>query len=95
MVKDFCTDFREAMVVLAQAFYQNPQDKLYKIAITGTKGKTTTAYLTHHLVNEITQQKCALFSSEETILDGKTKSKSTLSTPETSMTKCVILFSTA
>ena len=76
------TDIREAMVVLAQAFYQNPQDKLFKIAITGTKGKTTTAYLTHHLVNEITQQKCALFSSEETILDGKTKSKSTLSTPE-------------
>ena len=27
------TDIREAMVVLAQAFYQNPQDKLYKTAI--------------------------------------------------------------
>lgn len=76
------TDIRESMVVLAQAFYQNPQERLFTIAITGTKGKTTTAYLTHQLINQMTHHKCALFSSEETILDGKTKMKSTLSTPE-------------
>lgn len=70
------------MVVLAQAFYQNPQEQLFTIAITGTKGKTTTAYLTHQLINQMTDHKCALFSSEETILDGKTKMKSSLSTPE-------------
>lgn len=76
------TDIREAMVVLAQAFYQNPQEQLFTIAITGTKGKTTTAYLTHQLINQLTNHKCALFSSEETILDGKTKMNSSLSTPE-------------
>lgn len=76
------TDIRAAMAILAQHFYQYPQDRLVKIAITGTKGKTTTAYFTHQLLSAALGERVALFSSEETILDGKTRQSSSLSTPE-------------
>lgn len=76
------TDIREAMAVVAQAFYQQPQDKLYKIGITGTKGKTTAAYFIKKVLDEAFHQKVALFSSEETTLDGTTFYASKLTTPE-------------
>ncbi|MDY3919638.1 MAG: UDP-N-acetylmuramoyl-L-alanyl-D-glutamate--2,6-diaminopimelate ligase [Candidatus Limivivens sp.] len=37
-------DIRHAMPVLARAFYERPEDSLMLTGITGTKGKTTTAY---------------------------------------------------
>ncbi len=76
------TDIRETMAIVAQAFYQQPQDKLYKIGITGTKGKTTAAYFIKKVFDEAFQQKVALFSSEETTLDGKNFYASKLTTPE-------------
>lgn len=76
------TDIREAMAVVAQAFYQNPQDKLYKIGITGTKGKTTAAYFIKKILDTAYENKVALFSSEETTLDGTTFEASKLTTPE-------------
>ncbi len=39
------TNTRQAMALAAAAFYGHPADKLIKIGITGTKGKTTTALL--------------------------------------------------
>lgn len=76
------TDIRETMAIIAQAFYQNPQDKLIKIGITGTKGKTSVAYLIHHILRDAFDSKVALFSSEETTTDGKTYRSSVLTTPE-------------
>jgi len=38
-------DSREALAYLAAAFYDYPANKLHLIGITGTNGKTTTAYL--------------------------------------------------
>ncbi len=76
------TDIRETMALVAQAFYQHPQDKLYKIGITGTKGKTTTAYFIKKMLDAAFDQKVALFSSEETTLDGTTFAASKLTTPE-------------
>lgn len=76
------TNIRKAMAVVAQYFYRNPQDKLYKIGITGTKGKTTTAYFVKKILDDAFNKKVALFSSEETTLDGKTLFPSTLTTPE-------------
>ncbi len=41
----------QALSLLAQAFYDYQQDELTLIGITGTKGKNTTAYLTHAILN--------------------------------------------
>ncbi|MDN6471487.1 MAG: UDP-N-acetylmuramyl-tripeptide synthetase [Tetragenococcus koreensis] len=76
------TDIRKAMAIVAQHFYHNPQDKLYKIGITGTKGKTTTAYFVKKILDDAFDKKVALFSSEETTLDGTTLIPSKLTTPE-------------
>lgn len=76
------TNIKEAMVTIAQAFYQQPQDQLIKIGITGTKGKTTTAYFIHTILNLAYPEKVALFSSEETTVDGVTFVPSSLTTPE-------------
>src|SRR5215213_2800317 len=39
------SDARDAMAVLAAEFYGHPSDVMTVIGITGTNGKTTTAYL--------------------------------------------------
>lgn len=75
-------DIRETMALIAQSFYDQPQDKLYKVGITGTKGKTTTAYFIKKILDKAFDRKVALFSSEETTLDGTTFFESKLTTPE-------------
>lgn len=76
------TDIREAMAVIAQAFYRQPQDQLIKIAMTGTKGKTTVAYFVHQILKDAYGPKVALFSSEETTTDSINYASSDLTTPE-------------
>ncbi len=43
---------RKAMAAGASMFFGNPSENLYLIGITGTNGKTTTAYLLEHLLLE-------------------------------------------
>jgi len=43
-------DTRKALAAVSSMFYNNPSEKLYVIGITGTNGKTTTAYLVAHLL---------------------------------------------
>lgn len=76
------TDVRKAMSLLSSEFFGNPQERLRVIGITGTKGKTTTAYFTHAILNEHSEGKAALFSSVDNCLDGKTYVESNLTTPE-------------
>ncbi|QIL46616.1 UDP-N-acetylmuramoyl-L-alanyl-D-glutamate--L-lysine ligase [Vagococcus coleopterorum] len=76
------TDIKKAMAVISMAFYNYPQDDLKIIAYTGTKGKTTAAYFSKFILDVATQSKTALLSTMETILDGKTATKSLLTTPE-------------
>ena len=45
-------DTRKALAGASSVFYNNPSEKLYLIGITGTNGKTTTAYLVEHLLLE-------------------------------------------
>jgi UDP-N-acetylmuramoyl-L-alanyl-D-glutamate--2,6-diaminopimelate ligase len=42
-------DAREAMAVLASEFYEHPSESMTVVGITGTNGKTTTAYLLRSL----------------------------------------------
>ncbi len=41
-----------ALARLAASFYQHPSKKMFTIGITGTDGKTSTAYLLHHLLSD-------------------------------------------
>lgn len=74
------SDIKQAMSLIAMAFYDNPQDKLKLLAFTGTKGKTTAAYFAYHILSQSHQP--ALLSTMSTTLDGKTFFKSELTTPE-------------
>lgn len=53
---------RIALARAAAAFYGQPARGLAIAAVTGTNGKTTTAYLMHHLLNR-GQQRCGLLST--------------------------------
>ena len=44
------SDTREAMALAARNFYGNPSIEMPVVGITGTNGKTTTAFLIHHLL---------------------------------------------
>jgi UDP-N-acetylmuramyl-tripeptide synthetase len=43
---------RKALAAISDQFYSNPSEKLLLIGITGTNGKTTTAFLVEHLLSE-------------------------------------------
>ncbi len=70
------------MSLLSAEFYGRPQDELTVVGITGTKGKTTTAYFTQAVLNARSGGKAALFSSVDNCLDGHTYVESDLTTPE-------------
>lgn len=75
---------QKAMALLGAAFYGFPQDDLFIIAITGTKGKTTTAYFADAILKKATDHHVALFSTLDRIVGNKPadKFKSDLTTPE-------------
>ena len=45
-------DIRYSLVVLGQLFFDHVTDKLTSIGITGTKGKSTTAYYVRYILND-------------------------------------------
>ena len=71
--------------MLGEAFYDYPAKSLHVTALTGTKGKTTTAYYLQSMLDACLKKQggngCALLSSIE-YYDGKTREASTLTTPE-------------
>lgn len=75
---------QKAMALLGAAFYGDPQNDLFIIAITGTKGKTTTAYFADNVLEASTNSHVALFSTQDRILGNRPtdRFKSDLTTPE-------------
>ena len=76
------SDVQKAMALLGAAYYDYPQDDLFVIAYTGTKGKTTSAYFTRSILQYTTHQRTAMSGTIETFLGNGEKYKSQLTTPE-------------
>ncbi len=78
-------DIRQTMPVLAEKFYCAPDKELQIAALTGTKGKTTTAYFLKALMDEalLSQGKAesGLLSTVE-VYDGVERQDSSITTPE-------------
>lgn len=68
---------REALAKLSHAFYDNPSHKLNLIGVTGTNGKTSTAYMLYHVLKE----KAGLFSTVKTMV-GESELSQDRTTPE-------------
>ena len=79
------SDIRYSLVVLGQLFYDHVTDKLTSIGITGTKGKSTTAYYVRYILNDWlraqSMPECAILSSIDNY-DGKVSEESHITTPE-------------
>lgn len=71
---------REAMAEIASAFYKTPSAALAISGVTGTNGKTTTAWIIRHLC-ETVGRSCGLIGTIEYLLPGIRK-EATRTTPE-------------
>ena len=74
-------DIRKAMAYIARLYTDGAADRLRIAAITGTKGKSTTAFFVKSALDAASHGKCGMVS---TILnyDGGTAAEAELSTPE-------------
>lgn len=77
-------DVQKAMALLGAAFYGYPQNDLFIIGITGTKGKTTSSYFAKGILDKTNSKRTALFSTVNRVVGPKPEHtfKSDLTTPE-------------
>lgn len=80
------SDIRRAMAIVSDFFYESPWKDLHMVAVTGTKGKTTTVQYLKEIFDAAYKAAglppCGISSTQE-IFDGKTTSRANLTTPET------------
>ena len=76
------TDVQKAMALLCAEFNGHPERQLTTIGITGTKGKTTTAYYVHAILSAHSGNKAAMLTSVDNCVDGEHYVESNLTTPE-------------
>ncbi len=63
-------DARAAMAPLAAAFWGDPTEDLTVIGVTGTNGKTTTAFLVRHLLEDA-GRRCGLLGTVQRVVGGQ------------------------
>jgi UDP-N-acetylmuramoyl-L-alanyl-D-glutamate--2,6-diaminopimelate ligase len=68
-----------AASMLANLYYGRPSEAIRVLGVTGTNGKTTTAYLIRHLLNKV-DQRCGMIGTVE-IDDGQQIAQATMTTP--------------
>lgn len=82
----YVRDIRKAMPVIAETFYGKLYDFIRVVGITGTKGKSTTAFFMRYIIDdylrETSGKRCAILSGIENY-DGVVDEESSLTTPET------------
>ena len=78
ITKIIVKDVRCALAVLSSLFYP---DNLFKIGITGTKGKTTTNYFIHNILKNHLGYKPGIFATHY-FYTGKNSGENHLTTPE-------------
>lgn len=71
---------RAAMGPIASRFYGEPTERLNVLGVTGTNGKTTTAYLVRALI-EATGERCGLLGTIKSVIAGE-KRAAVRTTPE-------------
>ncbi|HET6251653.1 MAG TPA: UDP-N-acetylmuramoyl-L-alanyl-D-glutamate--2,6-diaminopimelate ligase [Tepidisphaeraceae bacterium] len=72
-------DSGSAASILANLFHGNPASAVKPLAVTGTNGKTTVAYLVRHLLNRM-NFRCGMIGTVE-IDDGQTRQEAAMTTP--------------
>ncbi len=72
---------RAAMAPIAARFYGEPTSQLRVVGITGTNGKTTTAYLVRALLEQAMNEQCGLLGTVTSIVGGQQR-EVTRTTPE-------------
>ncbi len=72
---------RAAMAPIAARFYGDPTSQLRVVGITGTNGKTTTAYLVRALLEQAMDEQCGLLGTVTSIVGGQER-EVTRTTPE-------------
>jgi len=79
------SDVKKALSLIAAVYYDHPAAKLKIIGITGTKGKSTTAYYIKYILDEYQREQgkpeAGIISSIDTF-DGVIREESHLTTPE-------------
>ena len=73
-------DARAALAELAAAFFEDPSKALRLVGVTGTNGKTTTAFLVHHLLNTLGERAGLIGTIAYQF--GGTPAPATLTTPD-------------
>jgi UDP-N-acetylmuramoyl-L-alanyl-D-glutamate--2,6-diaminopimelate ligase len=72
-------DANAAASILANLFYEAPSQSLRMLGVTGTNGKTTTAYLMRHILARV-NARCGMIGTVE-IDDGKARKEASMTTP--------------